>query len=149
MKHIDKDASRKQETTEEDAEASAIRDVIDLPNIDARPSVLTDLEDILITDAEDGVAEEQFTETVGFGKPSDQSFVRCHPGADRVTRVWVIRNKSDMGKLFVVPKSLLPKLGPNCKRFILRQAITSIGVHSFGPHRSRPASRNSHPVPRT
>ena len=32
-----------------------------------------------------------------------------------------------MGKPLVVPNSLLPKLGPSCRRNILRQAITSLG----------------------
>jgi len=86
LKHTVKDDSRKQENAAKDAEANAIQGVIDMPNLDDRPSVFTDLEDIKVTDDEDGVAEVRFTDTVGFEKPSDQSFVRCHPNPDRVIK---------------------------------------------------------------
>lgn len=107
---------------------------IDLPNINDRPNIFADLDSIAITDAEDGVAEERFTSTVGgFGKPNNQSFVRCHPDPERVMRVFGIKSKGDRGKIFVVPKPMLPKLGLFCQRFILRQAITSLGMSFIWP----------------
>jgi hypothetical protein len=114
-------------------ERSILTDIIDTANIDDRPSVFTDLESIMLTDAEDGVDEEQFTSDVIFGKPNNQSYVRCHPDPDRVTRVFGIKDKNSLGRIFIVPKPLLPKLGPLCQRYILRQAITSAGVSSIWP----------------
>jgi hypothetical protein len=107
--------------------------VMDLPNIDGRPSVFSDLADILITDGEDGFADEQFTSTIRFGKPNDQTYVRCRPGNDRKANVWCVKDKNSMGKVYVVSKKMLANIGPHCRRFVLREAITSNGISIVWP----------------
>jgi hypothetical protein len=107
--------------------------IADLPNLDDRPSVFADLANILITDGEDGFGDEQFTSTVRFGKPNDQTYVRCRPGDDRKANVWCVKDKNSMGKIYVVHKRMLPQLGPHCKRFVLREAITSNKISIVWP----------------
>src|SRR5690242_6361544 len=72
--------------------ASVIDAAIAMPNIDGRPSVLTELPDIFVEGGMEGVAEKAITLSVRWGKPHDQERVRCHPDPERTRVVMAIKD---------------------------------------------------------
>jgi len=55
----------------------SLAEVMAFPNIDNRPSIFSDLKDLIVTDDEFGIVEQQLTLTVRFNRPDDQSWVRA------------------------------------------------------------------------
>jgi hypothetical protein len=111
----------------------SLAEVMALPNIDHRPSVFSDLKDLIVTDDEFGIVEQQLTLTVRFNRPDDQSWVRCRPGPEYEARVWGIKDKADRGRLYVVARPMLAVLGPHCRMYLVRQAVTTTQLSLMWP----------------
>ena len=119
--------------SKENSADQSLAEVIALPNIDNRASVFADLKDLIVSDDEFGIVEQQLTLTVRFNRPDDQCWVRCRPGAEYEGRVWGIKDKADRGRLYVVSRPMLTVLGPHCRMYLVRQAVTTTQISIMWP----------------
>jgi hypothetical protein len=133
--------ARGEEVKPNGADPPGLADVeaaIAMPNIDGRPSVLTELpKDLFLEDREFAIGDEEPSDEIRFGKPRAQEIVHCHPDASRKRIVWAIKDERNRrGNLYVVTPSLLtthPRLKEHVKRYVLRQYITDKGVVGLWP----------------
>jgi hypothetical protein len=106
----------------------------ELPNLDGRPSVLTELpKDLFLEGREDFAVAETFRPAgISFGHPRDWAL--CNP--DGLYRVILCLKDSKNRKILPITQSLVrktPRLQTACRPYIIRQAIVLDGPFFLWP----------------
>jgi hypothetical protein len=110
-----------------------------LPNIDGKPSVLTELpKGLFVEDRDFAIQEERrSSDEVRFSRPGSQDVVRCHPDPERKRVVRAVKDsRGNRGKLYLVTESMVavfPRLLTSCKFYQIRQYVTDEGVTGLWP----------------
>jgi hypothetical protein len=107
----------------------------ELPNIDDRPSVLTELpQDLFMSDREEfAVAETARPAGIAFGHPNDWAMSHSDPQRYRV--MLCIKDKKSR-KVLPITQSLVrkhPRLQTACRPYVVRQAILLDGAWFLWP----------------